>query len=82
MDSIRTKHYKVRDFSLINVTMKDTLYVRTEFKGGSKGEDVFNLNIFHTIDANNKNVIGLKNQMLSLKIICGILMKKMLLTIK
>ncbi len=60
MDSIRTKHYKVRDFSLINVTMKDTLYVRTEFKGGSKGEDVFNLNIFHTIDANNKNVIGLK----------------------
>jgi hypothetical protein len=39
LDSIKTKYYKVRDFSLINVTMKDTLFFRSEFKGGSKGED-------------------------------------------
>ena len=48
LDSIKTKYYKIRDFSLINVTMKDTLFFRSEFKGGSKGEDYFNLNLYHT----------------------------------
>lgn len=57
-DSIVTKQYKIRDFSLINATSKDTLAFRTEFKGGEKGEDYFNLNLYHTIDSNNKNIIG------------------------
>jgi hypothetical protein len=33
LDSIKTKYYKIRDFSLINITMKDTLFFRSEFKG-------------------------------------------------
>ena len=58
MDSIVTKQYKVRDFSLINATSKDTLSFRTEFKGGEKGSDFYNLNLYHTIDKNNQNIIG------------------------
>jgi len=67
LDSIKTKYYKVRDFSLINVTMKDTLYFRSEFKGGSKGEDYFNLNLYHTINKENNNVIGLSKSEIKLK---------------
>ncbi|MEC4005137.1 translocation/assembly module TamB domain-containing protein [Flavobacterium sp. SUN052] len=58
LDSIKTKYYKVRDFSLINVTSKDTLSFRTEFKGGEKGTDFYNLNLYHTIDKDKKNIIG------------------------
>ncbi|WP_395043202.1 translocation/assembly module TamB domain-containing protein [Flavobacterium sp.] len=58
MDSIKTKHYKVRDFSLINVTSNDTLNFRTEFKGGNLGNDYYNLNLYHTINSEKKNVIG------------------------
>lgn len=58
LDSIKTGVYKIRDFSLINVTMKDSLKIRTEFKGGENGEDLFNLNLYHTIDKNKNNVIG------------------------
>ena len=58
IDSIQNKNYKIRDFSLINVTSKDTLSFRTEFKGGNRGEDVYNLNMYHSIDKNNQNVIG------------------------
>ena len=58
MDSIKTKQYKIRDFSLINVTSKDTLNFRTEFKGGEKGTDFYNLNLYHTINAANENVVG------------------------
>ncbi len=58
LDSIKTKQYKIRDFSLINVTAKDTLFFRTEFKGGDKGNDFYNLNLFHTINSDKKNVVG------------------------
>ena len=42
IDSIKNKNYKIRDFSLINITHKDTLTFRTEFKGGDKGQDIYN----------------------------------------
>ena len=58
LDSIKTKKYKIRDFSLINVTSKDTLSIRTEFKGGKKGEDFYNLNLYHTINNKNENIVG------------------------
>ena len=67
LDSIKTKRYKIRDFSLINVTSKDTLFFRTEFKGGSTGEDYFNLDLYHTINKENKNVIGFSKSEIKLK---------------
>lgn len=67
LDSIKTKQYKIRDFSLINVTMKDTLFFRSEFKGGSKGEDFFNLNLYHTINKDNNNVVGINKSEIKLK---------------
>lgn len=67
LDSIKTKFYDIRDFSLINVTMKDTLFFRSEFKGGSKGQDYFNLNLYHTINADNNNVVGLNKSEVKIK---------------
>jgi hypothetical protein len=67
LDSIKTKYYKIRDFSLINVTMKDTLYFRSEFKGGLKGEDYYNLNLYHTINKDNNNVIGISKSEMKFK---------------
>jgi hypothetical protein len=67
LDSIKTKIYKIRDFSLINVTSKDTLFFRTEFKGGTKGEDYFNLDLYHTIDKENKNVVGFSKSEIKIK---------------
>ncbi|RKR11903.1 uncharacterized protein DUF490 [Flavobacterium sp. 90] len=67
LDSIKTPYYKVRDFSLINVTAKDTLFVRSEFKGGDKGQDYYNLNLFHTIDKNKNNIVGIKKSEMKFK---------------
>ncbi|WP_243860471.1 translocation/assembly module TamB domain-containing protein [Flavobacterium poyangense] len=67
LDSIKTPYYKVRDFSLINVTSKDTLFVRSEFKGGDQGEDYFNLNLYHTIDKEKNNVVGIHKSEMKFK---------------
>ncbi len=44
LDSIKTKHYKIRDFSMINTFSNDTLKFRTEFKGGKMLSDLTNQN--------------------------------------
>ena len=67
MDSIKTKYYKISDLSLINVTANDTLFFRTEFKGGQKGTDYYNLNLYHTINAQNNSVIGIKKSEVNFK---------------
>ncbi len=67
MDSIRTKYYKVSDFSLINVTKNDTLYVRSEFKGGNQAQDFYNLNFYHTIDKNRNSIVGISKSELKFK---------------
>lgn len=67
LDSIKTPYYKIRDFNLINVTSKDTLFVRSEFKGGEKGEDYYNLDLYHTIDKNKNNIVGIKKSEMKFK---------------
>ncbi|MFA9188436.1 translocation/assembly module TamB domain-containing protein [Flavobacterium sp. FBOR7N2.3] len=67
LDSIKTPYYKVRDFSLINITTNDTLLFRSEFKGGEKGEDYFNWNLYHTIDKDNNNVVGISKSEMKFK---------------
>lgn len=67
MDSIKTKFYKISNFSLINVTAKDTLFVRSEFKGGKNAQDYYNLNLYHTIDKDNNSVVGIQKSELKFK---------------
>ena len=67
MDSMRVKNYKISDFSLLNVTQNDTLYLRTEFKGGNLAKDNFNMNLYHTIDAKNNSVVGFKKSEINFK---------------
>ncbi|RZJ72808.1 translocation/assembly module TamB domain-containing protein [Flavobacterium sp.] len=67
MDTIRTKWYKISDFSALNVTARDTLFVRTEFKGGEKSQDYYNLNLYHTIDKQKNVVIGFDKSELKYK---------------
>ncbi len=67
MDSIRTPYYKIADFNLINVTANDTLFVRTEFKGGEQAQDYYNLNLYHTIDPQRHSVVGVSKSELHFK---------------
>ena len=64
---LSTNYYDVKDFNLINTTLKDTLFFRTEFKGGKDFADKFNLNFYHTFNENKKSVIGLKTSDVSFK---------------
>ncbi|MBD0824488.1 translocation/assembly module TamB [Aestuariibaculum marinum] len=66
-DSLNTKYYDVSKFSLINVTVNDTLFMRTEFQGGKRNKDIFNLSFYHTINEENKSVVGFKKSDFTIK---------------
>ncbi|WP_246011673.1 translocation/assembly module TamB domain-containing protein [Flavobacterium piscinae] len=59
IDSVKTKYYKISEFNLINVTKRDTLFFRTEFKGGNKADDYYNIDAYHTIDNQKNSVVGI-----------------------
>lgn len=67
VDDMSTIYYDVKDFNLINTTLKDTLFFRTEFQGGSQFNDSYSLNFYHTFNKENKSVIGLKTSEVSFK---------------
>lgn len=60
IDSIGTGVYNASQFSLINVTKRDTLLIKSEFKGGTNNADNYNLNLFYTIDELNQSVVGIR----------------------
>ncbi len=60
IDSLSAGIYDASDFTLVNVTKRDTLLIKTEFKGGKNNKDEFNLNLFYTIDEANKSIIGFR----------------------
>ena len=62
-----TPYYNFKDFNLINTTLKDTLFFRSEFKGGKDYNDSYNLNFYHTFNKENKSVIGLKTSDVNFK---------------
>lgn len=59
-DSINMGFYDIKNLDVINKTLNDTMYVRAEFKGGKKKEDLFNLSLYHTINPEGKSVVGVK----------------------
>jgi hypothetical protein len=67
IDSVATNIYNIKDFNLINVTLNDTLFIRSEFRGGPKSDDIFNLNMYHTINENNNSVVGMQRSDIKFK---------------
>ncbi|WP_405225097.1 translocation/assembly module TamB domain-containing protein [Dokdonia sp. Asnod1-B02] len=66
-DSINAGFYAVSDFNLINVTLKDTLFMRSEFTGGKRNDDSFDLSLYHTINAEGNSVLGFKKSKIIFK---------------
>ena len=67
VDTIKNKNYKIADFNLINVTLNDTLFVRSEFKGGTQSQDKFDINLYHTINQDKQSVVGFKKSEIKFK---------------
>lgn len=55
---IKTKYYDINSFELVNITLNDTLFFRSEFKGGERLKDKYDLSFYHTIDENKQSIVN------------------------
>ncbi|NOR29331.1 MAG: translocation/assembly module TamB [Lutibacter sp.] len=67
VDKISTNNYDVSDLQLVNITLNDTLYFRTEFKGGKAKTEDYNLSFYHTFNKDNKSVFGIQKSNFTFK---------------
>jgi hypothetical protein len=59
LDSLSTPYLKANEFSLINFRLNDTLYIKSQFKGGKRKQDIYDFNLYYTSNIENY-VLGLK----------------------
>ena len=64
--NIKTDFYNISDFNLVNKTISDTLFFRTEFKGGKQNNDDFKLNLYLTDGLDDKSTLGFKKSILTI----------------
>ena len=67
VDSVDLGFYDLKDMELINFTLKDTLFIRSEFAGGKDNSDKYNLSLYHTINPEGKSVVGVKRSTVEFK---------------
>ena len=58
--SIETPYYKLSNLLLFNKTINDTLFFKSAFKGGVSEKEMFNLDLYFTINKERKSVIGIE----------------------
>jgi hypothetical protein len=60
INKVKSKKYDIADFNLVNITLNDTLFMQTNFVGGKKLTEEFDLSLYHTINKKNRSVVGFK----------------------
>jgi len=59
VDSIYNGTYDLKNVSIINKTINDTLHIQSEFSGGADKKTKFNLSLYHTLNEEGISVIGI-----------------------
>lgn len=62
---VDTKYYDIEKLNLLNRTQNDTLFFKSEFKGGKEFTESFNLDFYYTIDKEQKGVVGIQKSTLN-----------------
>ena len=64
---IQTPYYKVKNFSVLSKTHKDTLHVYTDFVGGDRWADNFQMACSYTLDHQNNGTLGIEKSKIYFK---------------
>lgn len=57
---IKTEYFNASKFNLLNITKKDTLFFKSEFRGATAINETFNMDFYYTVDKEKKSVLGIQ----------------------
>ncbi|MBS3993042.1 MAG: translocation/assembly module TamB [Bacteroidetes bacterium] len=58
---LNVENLNFKNINLVNKTLNDTLFMKTSIQGGLYTNDSYALSFYHTINKENKSVIGIEN---------------------
>jgi TamB, inner membrane protein subunit of TAM complex len=67
VSKINSSYYNISKINLVNVKLKDTLFLRTNFYGGDSLTEKYSLSLFNTKMPNGKSVFGVKKSNINVK---------------
>ena len=59
-ERVSSDYFNASKFNLLNVTKRDTLFFKSEFKGGTAINETFNMDFFYTLNDEKKSVLGIE----------------------
>ncbi|WP_417201506.1 translocation/assembly module TamB domain-containing protein [Bizionia sp.] len=66
-ENIKTKYYDATKLNLINRTQNDTLFFKSEFKGGIQNSETYNMDFYYTFNEDQKFVLGIEKSIFNFK---------------
>ncbi|MCF6212412.1 MAG: translocation/assembly module TamB [Flavobacteriaceae bacterium] len=67
VSKINSSYYNISKINLVNVKLKDTLFMRTNFYGGDSLTEKYSLSMYNTKAKNGKSVFGIKKSSINVK---------------
>ena len=67
VSKIKAPYYNVSKINLVNVKLKDTLFMRSNFYGGDSLTEKYSLSLYNTKMSNGKSVFGVKKSNINVK---------------
>ena len=67
VDKITSDYYDISKLNLVNVKLKDTLFLRTDFYGGDSLTEKYNLSLYNTTNEKGNSVFGVKKSNVNVK---------------
>ena len=53
--------------NLVNKTLNDTLFIKSSMEGGLEKNDTYQLSFFHTINKENKSIVGIEKSIVNIR---------------
>ena len=64
---VKSDLYELSDINLVNVFLKDTIFIRANMLGGAEQKERYDISLYHTIDAEKRSVFGFKHSEIEFK---------------
>ena len=67
VEQLDKDNFSFRNVNLVNKTLDDTLFIKSSMEGGLEKSDSYQLSFYHTINKENKSVIGVEKSNITIR---------------
>ena len=67
VEQLDKDNFSFRNVNLVNKTLNDTLFIKSSMEGGLEKSDSYQLSFYHTINKENKSVIGVEKSNITIR---------------